>query len=405
MADYHAHVSHIPGQNDQMLGMLIRWAEINSGTRNLSGLDRMRAELEKEFGRLGGETRIVDYPPQRRVDIEGKLIEIPLGKALSVTKRSQARIRVFLSIHMDTVYPEEHPFQTCTRLDEKRLRGPGVTDAKGGILVMLKALEALEQSPWAEKLGWEVLITPDEEIGSPGTAPLLVDAGRRNHVGLVFEPAFPDGILVGQRKGSGNFTAVVRGRAAHAGRDPAAGRNAIDALARFIVELNDLHSEDPGILVNVGHVKGGGPVNVVPDLAVCRFNVRVAGREEQKIVETNLHALVGGFQELDGLSLELDGDFSRPPKPIDEKTHRLFELAADCGRDLGLTLDWRPSGGACDGNNLAAAGLPTVDSLGVRGDNLHSDKEVLFVDSLAERTQLTALILMKLAAGESPFGQ
>ena len=183
------------------------------------------------------------------------------------------------------------------------------------------------------------------------------------------------------------------------------GRIAINALARFIVELNDLHSEDPGILVNVGHIKGGGPVNVVPDLAACRFNIRVAGREEQKIVETNLHALVGGFQELDGLSLELDGDFSRPPKPIDEKTHRLFELVADCGRDLGITLGWRPSGGACDGNNLAAAGLPTIDSLGVRGDNLHSDEEVVFVDSLAERAQLTALVLMKLAAGESPFGQ
>jgi glutamate carboxypeptidase len=405
MADYYSYVSRLADRNDEMLDLLIRWAEINSGTGNLAGLDRMLSELRREFGRLRGETSIIDLPPRKRIDSGGNVVETPLGKALSVKKRPEAPIKVFLCIHMDTVYPEEHPFQTCTRLDEERLKGPGTADAKGGILVMLHALDALERSPWAERLGWEALITPDEEIGSPGSAPLLADAGRRCHAGLVFEPALPDGNLVGARKGSGNFTAVVRGRAAHAGRDPSAGRNAIDALARFIVELKDLHSQDPGILVNTGWIKGGGAVNVVPDLALCRFNVRIAGREEQRIVETNLHALVHEFREADGLSLELHGDFARPPKPLDEKAGKLFRLVEDCGRDLGISLESRPSGGACDGNNLAAAGLPVVDSLGVRGDNLHSDEEVLFIDSLRERSRLTALVLMRLAAGETRFGR
>ena len=117
-------------------------------------------------------------------------------------------------------------------------------------------------------MGWEVLINPDEEIGSPGSAPLLIQAAKRNHLGLVFEPSLPDGNLVGARKGSGNFTVIARGKAAHAGRNPQLGRNAIDALARFIVGLASLDDSGGAITTNVGYIQGGGPVNVVPDLAV-----------------------------------------------------------------------------------------------------------------------------------------
>jgi glutamate carboxypeptidase len=360
----------------------------------------MRATLAAEFASLGGEEKTVELGTQQVVEMDGKLVNMPLGKALSITKRPDAGLRVLLCGHLDTVYSVGHPFQRCVRLDENRLQGPGVTDAKGGLVVMLLALEALERGPWAESLGWEVLINPDEEIGSPGSAKLLVAAAHRNRLGLVFEPALPDGGLVGQRKGTGNFTVVVRGRAAHAGRDPDAGRNAINALARYIVELNDLHGHDQGITVNVGTIRGGGPVNVVPDLAVCRMNVRVKEPEEQRRFEANLARLSGSINALDGISLELSGGFTRPPKLLDAETCQMLDHVAECGRDLGLSISWRVSGGACDGNNLAAEGLPTVDSMGVRGGNLHSSEEYMFIDSITERAQLTALLLMKLASGE-----
>ena len=160
---------------------------------------------------------------------------------------------------MDTVYAVDHPFQKSVRIDDKILRGPGATDAKGGIVVMLVVLQAFERSPWAEKVGWEVLINPDEEIGSPGSAPLLIQAAKRNHLGLVFEPSLPDGNLVGARKGSGNFTVIARGKAAHAGRDPQLGRNAIDALARFIVALASLDDSGDATTTNVGSHPGGRP--------------------------------------------------------------------------------------------------------------------------------------------------
>ena len=256
--------------------------------------------------------------------------------------------------------------------------------------------DALGQRKWAGKFS----INPDEEIGSPGSAPLLLQAARRNHLGLVFEPSFPDGDLVGARKGSGNFTAFVRGRAAHAGREPQLGRNAIDALARFIVGLTSPADSGGAITTNVGYVQGGGPLNVVPDLALCRFNVRVNTRDDQRLFEEGLNRLEDEINRMDGISIEVRGGFARPPKPLDAGTIKLLQHVAECGRDLGLSLNWRPTGGACDGNNLAAAGLTTIDSLGVTGGNIHSPEEYVLLDSLAERAKLTALLLMKLAAGE-----
>lgn len=380
--------------------MVIRWAELNSWSRNLEGLSSMVSLLETEFGVIGERSETIELAPQQVVGPDGLIAPVPLGKALRIRKRTDANVRVFLSAHMDTVYPPDHPLQKCTKPDDESLKGPGVADAKGGLVVMLTALEALERSPWAENLGWEVLITPDEELGSPGSAPLFAAAAKDNHIGLVFEPCFADGSLVEARKGSGNFTAVVRGRAAHAGRDPHQGRNAINATARFIVELNALQSESRGVTINVGNIRGGGPVNVVPDLAICRFNVRVGSLEAQRTFEEDLRMVTEGINKLDGISIALHGNFARPPKPFEGKTVELFRHVAQCGRDLGLTIQWRPTGGACDGNNLQAAGLPTVDSLGVRGADLHSAEEYMLLGSLIERARLAALLLMKLASGE-----
>jgi glutamate carboxypeptidase len=394
MLDYSTYLRRLEQQRDSMIGLLTQWADTNSQSHNISGLNEMISALEDAYKVLKAESQRIDLVAEPW----GSAEKLPLGQALVLRKRSTAPVRVFLCCHMDTVYPPDHPFQKCELMEDNILRGPGVADAKGGLVVMLKALETLEQSPWAEQVGWEVLINPDEEIGSPGSGALLVEAARNNHLGLVFEPSFPDGNLVGDRKGSGNFNVTVRGRAAHAGREPYMGRNAINALARFIVELNE--ASENGITINVGYVEGGGPVNVVPDLAICRFNVRVMTLEDQVFFEEHVEGLVKEFNQLDGISLELEGRFARPPKPLDGKTVALLDHIAECGSELGLNIEWRTSGGSCDGNNLAAAGLPTVDSLGVTGGGIHSADEYVAVDSLIERAKLTALLLMKLAAGE-----
>lgn len=383
-----------------MCALVREWAGQNSGSRNLVGLARLAEKLKAAFGGLGGVNEI-ELRAEECVDSEGRMIPVALGRALSMRKRPEAAVRVFLGIHMDTVFGAEHPFQTTTLLDDARLQGPGVADAKGGLAVMLVALEALERSPHAKNIGWEVLINPDEELGSPGSGELFKASAARNHLGLLFEPALPSGAMVSERKGSGNFAAIVRGRAAHAGREIHLGRNAIHALAELIVAMKEMGERMPGVTVNVGKIEGGGPVNVVPDLAIGRFNVRVTTQADQSAVEAELRRLVGEMGRREGLGVELHGGFSAPPKRVDARMRRLMEEVTRCGREIGIDLNWEASGGVCDGNRLAAAGLPNIDTLGVRGGGIHTAGEYLLLDSLTERAKLTALLLMKLADGGS----
>jgi glutamate carboxypeptidase len=404
----HAHsaiLDWIDAQADSMKTRLIEWANLNTGSTNLPGLDRFRAILRREFESMGAQVSEIELKPLESIDGRGEKIHTPLGKALSAIKNPPAPLRVFLCIHMDTVYPADHAFQTCTPIDANTLQGPGVADAKGGLLVMLTALRALERSPLANKIGWEVLINPDEEIGSLGSLPLLTAAAGRNRIGLLFEPAMPDGALVDQRKGSGNFSVVVRGRAAHAGRDFSAGRNAIVAAAALCVELNELNHHFAGITLNVGKIEGGGPCNVVPDLAVVRFNVRVSQPGDQERIVAEVERIVSRCNSREGISAELHGQFTSPPKIADAPSRALMDFIGRCGTELNLPIHWRSSGGVCDGNKLAAAGLPNVDTLGPVGGDLHSPREYVRLDSLAQRAKLTALALLQLAGGgESVLG-
>ena len=392
----------IASQADTMRGRVVEWANVNSGTRNLAGLAR-QWELVAEVVRseLDVEPQRVALGPDTVIDAHGEEQHVALGDALSAIKRPDAPLRVLCCIHMDTVYPQDHPFQTVTELGPDRLRGPGVTDAKGGLVVMLAALAALERSPWRERIGWEILVNPDEEIGSPGSAPLLAAAAKRNHLGLLFEPSLPDGSLVDRRKGSGNFTVVVRGRSAHAGRDFAKGRSALLAAADLALKFHALNAQLGGnVTINIGAIDGGGPVNVVPDLAILRLNVRTGQLNDEERVLFFLHHLVAECDLKEGISTALHGHFASPPKPLDERSAALLGHIVDCGRELGMTLVSKMSGGVSDGNKLAAAGLANIDTLGVRGDGIHSPEEYLVVPSLVERTQLAALLLMRLASGD-----
>ena len=156
----------------------------------------------------------------------------------------------------------------------------------------------------------------------------------------------------------------------------------------------------PQITVNIGKIDGGGPPNIVPDLAVVRFNVRVPDAKTQREMETSLLQIVDEHNRQDGISVELQGGFTAPVKVLDSSTLSLLEHVSACGRELGLSLNWRGSGGVSDGNKLAAAGLPVVDTLGPVGGGMHSSDEFVTIDSLTERAKLSALLLMKIGSGE-----
>jgi glutamate carboxypeptidase len=208
--------------------------------------------------------------------------------------------------------------------------------------------------------------------------------GARGHVGLTYEPALADGTLAGARKGSGNYHLIVTGKAAHAGRAFDEGRNAVAGAAMIAAALHGLNGRHEGVTVNVAKISGGGALNVVADNAVVRFNVRA----------------IASAPPFEGLTLDLHGGFTRAPKPMDAAQTALFEAVKEAGALLGQSIAWKPSGGVCEGNNLHAAGLPNIDTLGVRGGDIHSDQEFAWPDSFVERAQLSALILCKIASGE-----
>lgn len=381
-----------------MLRNVERWAAVNSGTRNLAELARMAELLGDAFAALPGEIALIEPAPVNSVGPDGRVTALEHGRHLRLAVRPDAPVRLLLIGHMDTVYGADHTFQTLHRRDDGAIVGPGVTDMKGGLAVMLAALQAMEASGAA--IGYDVLINSDEETGSLSSAPLIAELARGKAAAFGYEPALADGTLAGARGGTGNFSLVVRGRSAHAGRDPEAGRNALVAAADLAVRLADARL--PGLSVNPARIEGGGPNNVVPDLAVLRVNFRPRGPDAIAAARALLDDAVAAVAGAREVAIEAHGGFNRPPKPIDPAAERLFALVFNAGADLGVTLGRRDTGGVCDGNNVAAAGVPVIDTMGVRGGAIHSPDEYLLVDSLAERAALSTLTILRLGLQGAP---
>ena len=381
---------------EPMLDQVLAWAAVNSGSRNLAGLETMAGLLADAFGALPGRLNLTEPASVTSVDAAGRTQGIGHGKHLHLAVRPDAPVQLLFTGHMDTVYGADHAFQATRWTEEGILNGPGVADMKGGIAVMLAALKAVETSELAGHIGYEVLINSDEEVGSPASTALLAEAARGKRAALTYEPAaLPDGTLAGARPGSGNFDFVIRGRSAHAGRNPEDGRNAIVAASELALRL--AMSKTPGLSINPARIDGGSPNNVVPDLAILRVNLRPRTTDDQEIATRLIAKALDETAAAHDVYIEAHGGFGRPPKPLDEEAEALFKLVSQAGADLGQTIGWQPSGGVCDGNNIAACGVPVVDTMGVRGGKIHSEEEYLIVESLAERAALSALTIMRLA--------
>jgi glutamate carboxypeptidase len=382
---------------EPMLDQVLAWASVNSGSRNLGGLERMADLLADAFSGLPGVLRLDQPQPVETVDAAGKTVKIKHGRHLHLTVRPTARLQLLFTGHMDTVFGPDHAFQETRWLEDGVLNGPGVADMKGGLAVMLAALKAVEKSRLADRIGYEVVVNSDEEVGSLASAALLKQAAQGKRAALTYEPAaLPDGTLAGARPGSGNFSFVVKGRSAHAGRNPEDGRNAVVAASELALRL--AMSKTPGLSVNPAKIDGGGPSNVVPDLAILRVNMRPRTTDDQEIAGRLIAKAVDETAKQHDVYIEVHGGFGRPPKPLTEEAEALFHLVKAAGADLGQEIGWQPSGGVCDGNNIAACGVPVVDTMGVRGGKIHSMEEFLITESLGERAALSALTILRLAA-------
>ncbi|MDE2412604.1 MAG: hydrolase [Sphingomonadales bacterium] len=381
-----------------MLDQVLAWSAINTGTGNLDGLASQWDALARAFSTLPGTVSEVRADKVAAVAADGTEREVANGAHLVLRVRLEASRRFLLTGHMDTVFAPGHAFQHTAWKDAVILNGPGVADMKGGIAVILAALTAFEGSDAAAGTGYDVMINSDEETGSLSSAPLIAELAAGKVAALTYEPsALPDGTLAGARAGSGNCSVVIKGRSAHAGRNPQDGRNALVAAADLAVRLKALTRE--GLSINPARIDGGSANNVVPDNAVLRFNIRPRRLDDAAAFDAQFAALLTEIAKAHEVAVHCHGGLSRPPKPLDARSEQLFGLVEECSALLGQPIGRISSGGVCDGNNIAACGVPVVDTMGVVGGAIHSPDEFLHVPSLALRAQLSALVLHRLATG------
>ncbi|KTD51091.1 hydrolase [Legionella quateirensis] len=392
-------INTIQSNQKIMVAQLHEFCEINSGTTNLEGLATMATTLYNAYKPLADSIQFKKLQALSVINMSGSTTTQHCGDALLISKRPHLKRRILLSGHMDTVYAANNPFQQLTYINDNYVNGPGVADMKGGLIVMLHALSAFEQTDMASELGWDVVINSDEEIGSPASSMLFDELAPNYQAALVYEPAMTaTGTLAKNRKGSGKLTLIATGKAAHAGRSFDEGRNAICYLAEAVTAIHALNGQRDGVTINVGKIAGGEALNVVPDKAVAQLDIRISLPEDEFWVREELNKLINSMKRTD-YSLTVHGGFGRPVKRVCDATERLFKRVQNIGKELGLSIDWKDSGGCCDGNNLARHGLAVLDTLGVRGGNIHSSEEYILLDSLSERAALSALLLTDLAQG------
>jgi glutamate carboxypeptidase len=299
-----------------------------------------------------------------------------------------------LLAHYDTVWSAGTAAGWPVRVDGDRITGPGVFDMKAGLVQVVWAVRAL-RAAGVPTPALRLVLTGDEEIGSPFSRPLIEAASADAAAVLVFE-ASADGAVKTARKGVGLFTVLARGVEAHAGLEPGRGASAIDEIARAVRTLHEATDLAEGTTVNVGVLSGGTRSNVVAGAAEASVDVRVASTAGRGRIDAVLAGLAAHDPRAELIVL---GGWNRPVMERTAGTAALYELAAGVAGRLGFALDETAVGGASDGNFAAALGVPVLDGLGAVGAGAHARHEHATVSGLVERAALAAGVIAAFAAG------
>ena len=313
--------------------------------------------------------------------------------AVTFTKNTKAPIQCLLSIHMDTVFEPTDNFLNYNQTSHTKATGPGVIDAKGGIVIAYNVLKWLDASEHSEQLGWTFIISTDEEIGSKDSQDLLTQASKNKDFALVFEPALENGNIVSSRPASANLKLTCVGKAAHAGRQFHIGINAITALTSFLESLKLNYYKEGVHIINIGKISGGTRENIVPDECMCELNVRFSQDKSLTKFCNLLQNKINHYNDLNDARIVLDIQSIRPAKPLNERSKSLYKLLNKAINKCNLNIQTEPSFGVCDGNFIAATGIPVIDTLGPCGTGMHTKNETIHLESLNERTSLTCELI------------
>jgi glutamate carboxypeptidase len=397
----------LSARQGELVEQLAELVAIPSGQGHVPGLDLMREKLVARLEALGATTTI-EAGDERPHWLLGASDAAPPPTAICSRPIEGAGPKILIAGHLDTVHDPEDDFISLTHEADGISRGPGAADMKGGLLVALAALEALDAE--GIECHWSYLLNSDEETGTFCSERHLEDAARQHDVGLVIEPALPDGSLVVERMGSGQFMIEVDGLGAHVGREFERGISAVKTLAEVMTQVLDLADPANGKIVNIGPLKGGGATNAVPEHAACWGNMRFADPDSQAALAEQFDAIEARWAT-DELGRTLPDDhlprvtihrtFNRPAKPQTEGVTAIAMAARAVAEALGGEMPFGKTGGVCDANVLQSVGLPCVDTLGIRGGNLHRRDEYVEIESLWERAALFAILMKRIAMDEA----
>lgn len=360
-----------------------------TGGGNLKAIERSRKLLTDRLEAIGAKTELT--PGEPKPEWLGSQLQIPPSSLCS--NRKPGMPSVLIAGHLDTVHDPESPFNELTIApDGKTATGPGCVDMKGGLVITVAALEALAEA--GVECSWSFFLNADEETGTYHSQSALREASKHHDFGLAIEPALAGGELAIERVGSGQFLVEVEGKAAHVGRAFTEGISAVTKLGEILVKIGQMPEPERGMVANVGPITGGNAANAVPDHATAFGNVRFPDQPRADELGAMLDALATSGETLPKVSVHRS--FNRPAKPEIPTTRALAESAKAVAEALGQQLPFAKTGGVCDGNIMQDAGLPTIDTLGVRGGGLHTPDEWIDLTSLVERCQLMAVLLMRL---------
>jgi len=399
-----AHLAYCQQHQGEMLSLLRHMVEIESPSDDKAAVDRMGAFLGQVFERLGG--KVTFYPQQQagnhlKAEFPGGASDGASGGASDRTSdRTSSRASgrdsgkpVLLLGHFDTVWQMGTLAKMPFRIEDGRAFGPGVYDMKAGITMMIFALRALKAAGVAHR-PVTILLDTDEEIGSTTGRPVVEATAKECEAVLVLEPSQgPKGHLKTSRKGVGDITVRVRGRASHSGVDFEKGRNAIVELARQLLEIVKFTDVSRGITVNPGVIHGGTRSNVIAAEAWAEVDLRITRAADAALLEQKFAALKPFDPDC---AIELSGGINRPPMERTEGTVRLFGIAREIATAMGMPLEESSTGGGSDGNFTSALGVPTLDGLGAVGEGAHAANESVVVEELFSRTALLAGLVQSL---------
>ncbi|MBO0911219.1 MAG: M20 family metallopeptidase [Acidobacteria bacterium] len=365
-------------QQSRIVETVRQLVEIESPSDLKQAVDRLGTVVATRFREIGGRVRV------HHEDKFGDHLQIDFGRARAANVKP-----ILLLGHLDTVYPMGTISKMPCRTVHGKLHGPGVLDMKSGIAIMLHALEGLRQWNGGRfRRPVRVWLVSDEEVGSSSSRRTTESLARSSEAVLVLEPAAgANGAVKTARKGVGEYTVEVTGKAAHSGLDFEKGENAVVELARQILEISKLVDPARGITVNVGKASGGTRVNVVPAEARAWMDLRISRMADGRRIDRKLHSL-RPFNP--NCRIRISGGINRPPMERNSKGDGLYAQAAEVARELGWKLEGASVGGGSDGNFTAALGIPTLDGLGAVGEGAHAEHEYVVISELPRRAALVA---------------